>query len=88
MNIDEELASEKLVKALVVEEKLIPDDIVRSEVNFLVLPFFALWDKDVKSRTKTEYKAMIKRIITTSLPRSCRKGHSNTNGYAAHKYDP
>lgn len=36
-------------------------DVVRSEVNFLVLPFFALWDKDVKRRTKTEYKAVIKR---------------------------
>jgi hypothetical protein len=46
---------------MVVGDGLTSDDIVRSEVNFLVLPFFALWDKDVKRRTKTEYKAVIKR---------------------------
>ncbi|MBI4707740.1 MAG: replication initiator protein A [Candidatus Omnitrophica bacterium] len=36
-------------------------DVARSEVNFLVLPFFALWDKDVKKRTETEFKAVLKR---------------------------
>jgi hypothetical protein len=40
---------------------LTADEVVRSEVNFLVLPFFALWDKDVKKRTKTEFKAVFKR---------------------------
>jgi hypothetical protein len=53
-----ELARKKEVS--VVKEELTPE-VVRSEVNFLVLPFFALWDKDVKRRTKTEYKAIIKR---------------------------
>lgn len=37
------------------------DDVVRSEVNFLVLPFFALWDKDVRKRTETEFRTVIKR---------------------------
>ena len=36
-------------------------DVVRSEVNFLVLPFFVLWDKDVKTRTETEFRAVVKR---------------------------
>ena len=42
------------------KESLLPQTI-RSEVNFLVLPFFALWDKDVNRRTKTEYKIATKR---------------------------
>ncbi|RLF54160.1 MAG: hypothetical protein DRN13_03065 [Thermoplasmata archaeon] len=36
-------------------------EVLRSEVNFLVLPFFALQDKDVRKRTKTEYRATVKR---------------------------
>ena len=40
-NTGEELVKGK--KALRVEEKFTHDDITRSEVNFLVLPFFALW---------------------------------------------
>lgn len=36
-------------------------EVIRSEVNFLVLPFFALWDKDVRNRTKSEYTAVVKR---------------------------
>jgi len=41
-------------------DSLIPE-VIRSEVNFLVLPFFAVWDKDVRKRTKTEYKAVIRK---------------------------
>ena len=37
------------------------DDVVRSEVNFLVLPFFALWNKDVKRRIEAECQLIIKR---------------------------
>jgi len=36
-------------------------DSIKSEVNFLVLPFFALWDKDIRNRTKTEYRTVVKR---------------------------
>ena len=35
--------------------------ISRAEVNLLALPFFALWDKDVRKRTETEYNAVITR---------------------------
>lgn len=38
-----------------------PQEFIRSEVNLLNLPFFALWDKDVYKRMKTEYKAVITR---------------------------
>jgi hypothetical protein len=41
-------------------EILVPE-VIKSEVNFLVLPFFALWDKDVKRKTRTEYKASVNR---------------------------
>ncbi len=34
---------------------------IRSEVNFLILPFFALWDKDVRRKTRTEYKTVTRR---------------------------
>ena len=43
-----------------INESLVPE-VIRSEVNFLVLPFFALWDKDIKRKTKTEYMASVKR---------------------------
>jgi len=44
------------------KEKETPSlEILRPEVNFLVFPFFSLWDKDVHRRAKTEYKATIKR---------------------------
>jgi len=43
------------------QSNLANDDVVRSEVNFLVLPFFALWDKDAKKRIKTEYETKVKR---------------------------
>ena len=37
--------------------KVLPEplEILRSEVNLLTLPFFALCDKDVRRRTKTEF---------------------------------
>ncbi len=34
---------------------------IRSEVNLLVLPFFALWDKDIKRRTETTYNTIVTR---------------------------
>ena len=34
-------------------------EVIRSEVNFLVLPFFALWDKEVKRKKRTEYKTLV-----------------------------
>jgi len=40
------------------EGALLPKTI-RSEVNFLVFPFFALWDKDVRKKTVTEYKTVV-----------------------------
>ena len=63
---------EKLVNERVKEKKdknalvetsvsnLIPD-VIRAEVNFLIFPFFALWDKDVKKRTETEVKMIVER---------------------------
>jgi len=36
-------------------------EVIRSEVNFLVLPFFALWDKEVKRKTRTEYRTSVTR---------------------------
>ena len=35
--------------------ELQPLDILRSEVNLLNLPFFALWDKDLRRRRKVEF---------------------------------
>jgi replication initiator protein A/DnaA-like protein len=40
---------------------LLPQGIIRSEVNFLSFPFFALSRKDAQKRTKAEYSATIKR---------------------------
>ncbi len=34
---------------------------IRSEVNLLVLPFFALWDKDIKRRAETTYNTIVTR---------------------------
>jgi len=42
--------------------ELIATEIIRPEVNFLLLPFFALSWKEVKKLTKIEYQASIKRI--------------------------
>ena len=60
--VDERLREKKEKVALVETSvsNLIPD-VIRAEVNFLVLPFFALWDKDVKKRTKIEHKTVIER---------------------------
>ena len=41
-------------------EFLVPE-VIRSEVNFLILPFFALWDKEVKRKKRTEYKTTVTR---------------------------
>jgi hypothetical protein len=40
---------------------LLPQVLIRSEVNFLRLPFFALSDADVRRRTETEYKDVIQK---------------------------
>jgi len=42
------------------EELLLPE-IIKSEVNFLVLPFFALSTKGLKKKTEIEYKTVVKR---------------------------
>jgi len=42
------------------KKKLVPEAI-RSEVNLLTLPFFALWRRDCEQRTETEYKTEAKR---------------------------
>ncbi len=43
------------------EEETLPPEIIRSEVNLFVLPFFALSREDVHKRVKTEYRAIVKR---------------------------
>ena len=40
---------------------VLPPDIIRSEVNFLALPFFALSRRDTHGRMKTEYHATVQR---------------------------
>ena len=42
-------------------EEIYTQEVIRSEVNFLVLPFFALSRRDVNGRKKTEYHATVKR---------------------------
>lgn len=42
-------------------QKLALPNIIKSEVNFLVFPFFALSRKGLKTKTKTEYRETIKR---------------------------
>ena len=42
-------------------ELIAPEEIIRPEVNFLLLPFFALSWKEAKSLTKIEYRTIIKR---------------------------
>ena len=39
----------------------LPQEFIRSEVNFLVLPFFALSRRDAHQRLQTEYRATVKR---------------------------
>jgi len=56
---DEREGKEALEPAEVEERELSLPDVIRSEVNLLVLPFFALWDKDVRRKTETEYRAVI-----------------------------
>ncbi len=43
------------------DKELSPQEFIRSEVNLLNLPFFALWDKDVRKRSETNYKAVVQR---------------------------
>jgi hypothetical protein len=40
---------------------VLPPDIIRSEVNFLALPFFALSRRDTHGRMKTEYHTTVQR---------------------------
>jgi len=42
-------------------ELIAPEEIIRPEVNFLLLPFFALSWKEVKNLTKIEYRTIVKR---------------------------
>jgi hypothetical protein len=42
-------------------ELIVPEEIIRPEVNFLLLPFFALSWKEVKKLTKIEYQVSVKR---------------------------
>ena len=59
---NKQVKEKKEVNALVETSAsdLIPD-VIRAEVNFLVFPFFALWDKDIRKRTETEVKMVVKR---------------------------
>ncbi len=54
-------SSEIRLQPVATEEELKPQEFIRSEVNLLNLPFFALWDKDVRKRSETNYKAVVER---------------------------
>ena len=41
------------------ESELLTPEVIRSEVNLLVFPFFALSRRGLKQRTKTEYRAVV-----------------------------
>jgi hypothetical protein len=41
--------------------QLLPQAIIRSEVNFLVLPFFALSGREAHGKTETQYSAIVSR---------------------------
>jgi hypothetical protein len=45
--------------------KVFASEVIRSEVNFLVLPFFSLSRRDAIQRSKTEYHTMVKREDAT-----------------------
>lgn len=47
-------------KAVKYDKTILPEAI-RSEVNFLIFPFFALWDKDIHRKNKIEFKKIIQR---------------------------
>lgn len=57
----EELNEESKEQLIEQQEYALSPDVLRSEVNFLIFPFFALWDKDVYRRTETEYRAEAQR---------------------------
>jgi hypothetical protein len=39
--------------------KIMLPEVIRPEVNFLVLPFFALWDNDVKKKSEISYRTTV-----------------------------
>lgn len=43
------------------DEKTSISEVIRSEVNLITFPFFALWDKGISERTETEYRSSITR---------------------------
>ncbi|RLC73272.1 MAG: hypothetical protein DRI52_02105 [Chloroflexi bacterium] len=55
------MSEEKKKRGEKEEGKTLTLDLIRSEVNMLVLPYFALWDKDVRRRSETEFKMIIRR---------------------------
>lgn len=67
-------------KSIENEESILFPETIKSEVNFLIFPFFALWSKDVKKKIKTEYKTLIKRG-TEKLEISWRVSSNPEYGY-------
>ena len=43
------------------DTELTTQEVIRSEVNLLNLPFFALWDKDIHKRKETNYSSVVQR---------------------------
>ena len=60
---EDQLVSESGLPSLVEasDPATLPQEFIRSEVNFLVLPFFALSRRDAHQRLQTEYRATVKR---------------------------
>lgn len=84
-NLTENLGEMPMDKEII----LLPETI-RSEVNFLVLPFFALWSKDIKNRIETEYKTVVERgdeklEITWIVTANPRYGYPGPFDKAVHK---
>lgn len=50
-----------VVEPLKEEKEVLPPDIIRAEVNFLILPFFALSTKGLKKKLESQYKRIIRR---------------------------
>jgi hypothetical protein len=62
LRVFEVCMEDKMVNDLVtIEDSILSHEIIRSEVNFLVFPFFALWDKDVNEKNESKYSAVIQR---------------------------
>lgn len=72
------------------DEKDSISEVIRSEVNLITFPFFALWDKDVTEKTETEYKTSITRgtqrleVSWTVIP-SPKYGHPGPFDREVHK---